>query len=210
MKYFLDLFHTYYLIVRFHIRHAKTILDVGCGNGHFMSILNKNKKFYVIGIELFSPYIRQASSLGVFKRIIKKDIRKISYPKNSFDVVLCSQVIEHLKKKDGLALINKMKAIAKDKVIIGTPNGHLHQDTYDGNALQKHLSRWTVNDFRKLGFSVYGQSLKIIYGEEGFLDNYLEKSYLEKIIGVIISYIASPLVYFFPSLGAQLICVYSK
>lgn len=196
---------SYPWIVRHHIEDEKKILDVGCGDGAFMAILNRDKKYKVTGVDLFGPYLKKAKSLGVYQKVIKKDIRKINFKKNSFDVVICSQVIEHLNKKDGLVLISKIKQIAP-KVIIGTPNGRFSQEEYDENRLQQHRSAWNSQDFEKLGFKVYGQGLKLIYGEDGLMSKFGSNTLINFLLSIT-SYCLSPIVYFIPDLGAHIIAV---
>lgn len=182
------------------------VLDVGCGNGDFFAQVNFDKIYEAVGVELFDPYIDAARRVGAYKKIIKKDVRKIDFPELSFDTVLCSQVIEHVTKKEGDALIILMEKIATKRIIIGTPNGHYHQESYDGNHLQEHKSHWSVADFQKKGYHVYGQGLKYIYGEEGLLQKYGNNLVIKYML-FLLSYITGPIIYFFPTLSAQLIAV---
>lgn len=199
---------TYPWIVRKKLDGSKNILDIGCGDGKFMSKVNFDHRFKIIGIDLFDPYIKKAKNTGVYAKVIKRDIRKINYEPVSFEVVHASQTIEHLNKKDAIELIKKMEKIASDKVIIGTPNGHFEQGVYDKNRLQRHLSSWTVDDFNKLGYKCYGQALKIIYGEEGLIQReYLKNITMVRYFLYIISYLFSFLSYYFPRLGAHIIAV---
>lgn len=197
---------TYPWIIKYHMKDIKKVLDLGCGDGSFMAILNKNKEYKVTGVELFEPYLNKAKRLGVYKRLIKKDIRKRTFKKGSFDVLLCSQVIEHLEKEEGLKLIPDFQQIAA-KVIIGTPNGHFSQEGYDKNHLQRHKSTWSVEDFEKMGFKVYGQGLKIIYGEDGLLTKTICKNIFIKTFLYAISYATSIIVYFMPRLAAHIIAI---
>ncbi len=168
---------TYPWIIKRHLTECKNILDVGCGNGSFMAKINSGKSFNATGVDLFEPYVKKARSLNVYKKVIKKDVMKINFKSGNFDAVHTSQLIEHLEKKEGLKLIEKMEKIAKRKVVIGTPNGHFHQDEYDRNILQKHKSSWSVEDFTKLGYTCYGQAIKFIYGEKGLLNTNIAKKF---------------------------------
>lgn len=198
---------TYPWIFRMHLSGAKTLLDVGSGNGEFMQVINYDNKFAATGVELYPEYIKKSKTFGVYKKVIKQDIRKIKFSKKSFDAVISSQVIEHLKKKEGILHIKLMEKIARKKVVIGTPNGHFHQEEYDNNPLQEHQSHWGIADFQKLNYQVYGQGLKFIYGEHGLLANHIFKLLPLRLLAYLISYIASPLVYFSPHLAAHIIAV---
>lgn len=197
-------------IVRSNLRYEKTLLDVGSGNGRFMQRINWDKKFEVIGIELFDVYIRQAKATRLYEKVLKEDIGKLTFEKNSFDAVLASQIVEHFTKPDALRIIKKIEEFARHTIVICTPNGHFHQEAYDGNNLQKHLSSWSPQDFRKLGYRVYGQGLKLVYGEDGLLHTFLGKILLTRISIFVFSYLMSPFVYYFPQYGTYLIAVKKK
>ena len=201
---------SYPFIIRFNLKRTKTLLDAGSGNGRFMTEINWDKKYRVVGVDLFDAYIRQANATKLYYKILKQDIRKLNFKKNSFDAVLASQIVEHFTKTDALKVIKKMEECAKYTIIISTPNGHFRQEAYDGNDLQEHLSSWSPPDFRKLGYSVYGQGLKLIYGEEGLIHTFLGKFFPTRILIFTFSYLMSPFVYYFPQYGTYLIGVKRK
>ena len=199
---------TYPWIVKRNITSSSSILDIGSGDGKFMThILKNDRTIKLYGVDLFDPYIKQAKRSKVYKKIFKQDVRKIKFPERGFDIVLASQIVEHLKKNDSYSLIKSMERIAKDKVIIGTPNGYFPRGTFENNELQRHHSAWTAEDFRKLGYKVYGQSTKFIYGKRGLINSKPAKNLLVRSILFIISYILSPITYFLPQYSAHLIAV---
>ena len=155
---------SYYGIVCQEVGNAPlNILNVGCGNGIFMSVLNSKRKHQVTGVDIFPPYLRQAKKTGVYNRLITQDINKLTFPDKSFDIVICNHVIEHLKKNEGLKLLKCFEKIARKKIIVVTPVGFLEQDERDDNKHQRHLSSWFPHDFSKLGYKVIGQRLNIYY-----------------------------------------------
>src|SRR3989344_1175191 len=199
---------TYPWIIKKHLTSGSSILDIGCGDGKFIAhIIKKDPTIRLYGVDLFDPYIDTARESRDYKKIFKQDVRKIKFPKRSFDIVLASQVVEHLKKDDALSLIKNMENIASMKVIIGTPNGYFPRGEFENNKLQKHLSAWNVTDFKKLGYTVYGQSAKIVYGKRGLINSKPAKNLLVRSILFIISYILSPITYFLPQYSAHLIAV---
>lgn len=134
---------------------ADSILDVGCGFNSYVQFLNK--RMYRVGVDLFDPYLEKSRKAGIHNEYFKQDIRNLeNFKDNSFDVVYSSDVIEHLTKDEGMAMIRAMERIARKRVIISTPNGHRHQEEYDGNELQEHKSAWNAREFRALGFRVAG------------------------------------------------------
>jgi GT2 family glycosyltransferase len=200
---------TYPWIFKKEIQGAKSILDMGCGDGSFMTLITQNvAKKKITGVELFNSYIQKANLTGTYYKIIKSDIKKIYLHKNVFDTIVASQVIEHITKDEGILLIQKMEKIAKSKVIIGTPNGFFHrEESIENNHWQKHHSGWVISDFRQRGYKVYGQGLNFIYKQHGLIDHPLFQRSAARYCLIILSYILSPIVYFYPELSAHIIAV---
>lgn len=201
---------TYQAIIRQNLGRVKNVLDIGSGDGRFMQLINWDKKYHVTGVELFEPYVKKSKKTGLYEKILKQDIKKLNIENNAFDAVLSSQVVEHFTKKDGIAMIKNMEKWAKDVVLIGTPRGHFHQEPYDGNELQRHLSEWSVEDFEKLGFQVYGQGLKYVYGQGGLLESWMGRFLPTRLLLFGFSYLLSPITYFFPKQSTYLVAVKKK
>ena len=87
-----------------------TVISLGCGMG-FAEVSPKWK--HLTGVDIFD--YRGAS----VDKFIQHDIRKIKkiVSGKSFDLVLCLDIIEHLKRKDGLKLIKDAEAISKKAVV---------------------------------------------------------------------------------------------
>src|SRR5260221_4666297 len=91
----------------------KTILDIGCGTGVPMEILNSDGKFIATGVDVYKPYLQQCRQKGIYKKVVEMDVRKLTFKSKSFDTVICFHLIEHLTRQEGKALVKKMEAIAK-------------------------------------------------------------------------------------------------
>jgi len=200
---------SYSWILRHQMGGSRTVLDLGCGDGALMSFLNKDKRYQVTGIDLFRPDLKKAKETGVYSKLIYGDIRKLKIKKNSFDLVFSSQVIEHLEKKEAVALIKILEKIAKKKLVLGTTNGFFPFERIEGNdnnPLQVHKSGWSIKEFKKMGYEVYGQGIGAIYKPGGLGHRVI---YLRLFL-YIFSYLLSPLIYFYPNLSAYLIAVKRK
>jgi 2-polyprenyl-3-methyl-5-hydroxy-6-metoxy-1,4-benzoquinol methylase len=137
-----------------------TVLDVGCG---YNSPLKHCEHAWSLGIDLFDGYLQASERAGIHSEYMKTDATTVEFEPDSFDVVLCAQVIEHLTRDDAWRLMEKMEAWARRKVIITTPNGFLPKDACHDNIHQEHLSGWTADDLRQRGYSVKGISgMKVI------------------------------------------------
>lgn len=187
----------FYLIKE--LKDCESVLDLGCGNNSPLKFVNCK---YKVGVDIFKPYIEESKKRKIHHKYIKKDIRKVDFKKKSFDAVVAWDVIEHLSKEEGINLIKKMEKWAKKKIIIYTPNGFLNQKFFDKNKFQEHKSGWSVNDFRKLGFIVYGMhGIKFLRGERASIKLKPIKFWL------FISNISQKITYHFPCIAFQLLAV---
>jgi len=193
-----------FIIQRILPRGRLKILDLGCGKGDAAYALNDEKQHFFTGIDIFEKYITICKKSGLYEKVLKRDLKKLSLPKNSYDVTIILQVLEHLKKADAKRLITDTEKFSRKAVIISIPNGNCKQDEYDNNPYQKHLSTWTPPELRGLGFKVYGQGLKYVYGDKTFVGR---QASLFRLGLAAMSVILAPIVFFYPNMAAQLIAV---
>lgn len=149
------------------LKNCSSILDLGCG---FKSpIKNLPKTFYSVGVDIYKPSIEISKKSKIHDKYYNMNVLNIGkkFKKKSFDCVMALSVIEHLEKIDGYKLIKLMENIAKEKIIIQVPNGELHQTPHAGNnPYQSHISDWSAEEMKSLGFKVTGVSgLKFLKGE---------------------------------------------
>ncbi len=195
--------HTHYNMAIQALEGAGTkVLDVACGNGKFMSMLNADHHLDVTAVDIFPPYLKKAKATGVYSKLVKSDIRKLPFKAGQFDICFCSQAIEHLSKSEGFAFMGQLEKIARKRVVIITPAGDLPQDPYDGNKYQRHLSTWHASDFIERGYHVRGQGLKCLYGTGNAVKKWGFISYLF----AFLSLLAGPLLNIFPDLGVYIFC----
>lgn len=71
----------------------KKILDAGSGEGFFLASLNCKEK---IGVELSQKRIDKALKLFPELKVKLADVKELPFEDNSFDVILCSEVLEHV------------------------------------------------------------------------------------------------------------------
>jgi 2-polyprenyl-3-methyl-5-hydroxy-6-metoxy-1,4-benzoquinol methylase len=98
--------HTKHRHTRYHeffiarVRPGERVLDVGCGNGAVAYDLAKRAEAEVVGIELLPENIAQAQTCYQHPRVrfMVGDALK-SLPDEHFDVVILSNVLEHLKAR---------------------------------------------------------------------------------------------------------------
>lgn len=205
----IDLPFTYSWLIKRSVNKAiKTILELGCGRGYFGDLVNENLRYQITGVEIFQPYVAECKEKGKYSKVIKGDIsRKLPFKNKSFDAAVCLQTIEHLERQAGLTLIDEMERIAKNLVVISTPNGSCLQEEYDDNEHQRHLSAWRPSDFVKRGYRVFGIGLKWVYGEHSCVNAQVE---LIKFPLYFLSFLMNPMSNKFPKLACQIVAVKRK
>ncbi|MDD5489636.1 MAG: class I SAM-dependent methyltransferase [Candidatus Moranbacteria bacterium] len=150
------LFPTTVFCLRKNLNDCESVLDLGCGPSSPLRFC-KNVK-HSTGVEIFKPYLEESKRRKIHNEYFEKKVEDMDFPENSFDAVVMIEVLEHLPKDAGLAMLEKAEKWARKKVIVSTPNGYLEQSPYDGNPFQKHLSGWDIEMMKKLGFRCRGLS----------------------------------------------------
>ena len=115
-------------------RRSNNILDVGCGSGHFLKVTIE-MGWSAHGTEIASSALEQLSRLGIHSFCGK--LESANYSAEFFDVVYCSEVIEHLT--DPTTLLCEIARVMR-------PGGLLYLTTPNFNSLSRRLlgSKWRV------------------------------------------------------------------
>jgi len=100
-------------IVKKYIKPGDTILEVGIGNGFVYNFL----KDY-LGFQISSVDINPELNADITDNIINPS----SVSENSFDLVTCFEVLEHMPFEDSIKAINNICQIARKHVLISIPD----------------------------------------------------------------------------------------
>jgi SAM-dependent methyltransferase len=101
---------------------ARTVLDIGSGNGSQLAIPLSDAGFDVIAIDTDEKSIARGNGLTNKVRFIHGDLSAL--PVAPFDAVILSEVLEHLHDPEAL-LREAMKYMAPDGLMVVTvPNGY--------------------------------------------------------------------------------------
>lgn len=103
------------------INKNSSVLEIGCGDGSFMEVLQQEFECKIIGLDIANRALSIAKQKGL--RVRKWDIEKpFPFPKNSFDLIISRQVIEHIYDPDSM-LDNVGKVLKKEGTLfLTTPN----------------------------------------------------------------------------------------
>lgn len=141
------------------------ILDLGCGRGKWGYLLKvdywytkagrgKNKLNYVVGTDLHPKYLGFVKHHRVYDSLVLCDARYLPFRSHVFDTVLLLEVIEHMVKNEGVKSLKEAERVAGRLVLVSTPSFFMRQEAKDANVFQKHLSKWTIKDLIKQGYSI--------------------------------------------------------
>jgi ubiquinone biosynthesis O-methyltransferase len=108
------------LILKF-VGHRRKVLDVGCCNGLISELIARNDN-EVYGVDISENVLEAARSRGIKAYKVDLECEELPFPANYFDVVVASEVVEHLFNTDNF--LRKIKHVLKNegKLIITTPN----------------------------------------------------------------------------------------
>lgn len=141
-------------------KNAHQILDIGFGQGYFEEVVVKKRKdINITGIDISSSAVRRANRK--FKgKYIQGDLRKIkkNFTKDSFDVILAIEVIEHISPKNIFNFFFDANYLLKPngRLIISTPlNEHLRDTKENKSGHVRDYSTGVISEeLRESGFSV--------------------------------------------------------
>lgn len=171
------------------LESAKNILEIGCGDGHFLELLKKSGGHKrLVGLEFNSQAIISARNKGfeVQSEMVETFARN-SENAGAFDAVASFQVLEHVKNPRAF-LESCLKCLKKGGLlVVAVPNddGFIKFATNDIlNVPPHHISRWNESVIEYLA-KKYG--LKLISFQTEPVAEYHKKGYRMAVLKKYIS-----------------------
>lgn len=132
-----------------------SILDVGCGEGFFLfnnRNLVKGKTCYALDYD--EVEVNDAKKNLPFCNVSTGDIYNLKFEDNSFDLVTCTEVMEHLEEPE--KALKELKRVTKKNLIISVPNEPIWrilnmargQFLSDLGNTPGHLNHWSSGKFK--------------------------------------------------------------
>jgi hypothetical protein len=133
-----------------------SVLDVGIGFGKLGVLVREYLECWygrctpdawqiqLEGIESFDGY-RNALWSSMYNRVHVGDARLLVDELPRFDVAVCCDVIEHMDKPSGLALLRALAGKCQT-LLLTTPISFWAQGAENGNPYEIHRSLWTPDD----------------------------------------------------------------
>lgn len=157
-------------LVQSYIGKDDTVLDVGCGIMQATTdVLNGKKSFlgkrdilqckHLLGIDPHRDYLKQACKIFP---TVQMDIKELDrFVDNSFDVVICLDVLEHIELDAAKWALHQMERIARKRVIVYTPSTfHKNEENatdawgMGANSLQLHRCFLEPHILKARGYEV--------------------------------------------------------
>jgi len=132
---------------------CSSILDIGCGVGIKLNKLIADFKIEIVGIDSIGAvkYCEENYNFGDFYSInFDRTNNSELLPNKRFDLILCSEVIEHLSDPDNLLSFIKRFSDMNTLIIISTPerdNTRGKRCYYSTNKY--HVREWNLDEFKK-------------------------------------------------------------
>lgn len=133
------------------------ILDVGCGEGFTLKKLEEKKIGKANeGIDYSEEAIKIGKNIYPSLKIMSGNVYDLNYPDNSFDIVLCTEVLEHLDDPD--RAVDELKRVSSKYILFSVPNEPFFTvvNLLRGKYLKtlgrhpEHINLWSVYGIERL------------------------------------------------------------
>lgn len=118
---------------------SKNVLEVGCGGGFLAKKLAQNNDVTAVDIYL-SDNLKKLEKNNL--RFVQSSAENLSFPDKSFDVVVCTHTLEHVRNIQ--KTLSELRRLARSRIIIVVPkerpyfhcpNLHIHFFPYEFSLL---------------------------------------------------------------------------
>jgi len=156
---------------------VRNVLDVGCGNGSFLnSLLNR---YQTVGLDFTKESLKHVRTNKVYG-----DISELPFGAQSFDLVTCLEVLEHLSYETFCKALEQLQRVARKYIIISVPNNedlnyalvicpvcrccynaHRHVRSFGPGNLKTLLHRFQLLELKEIGpLRPYPRYNRALYG----------------------------------------------
>jgi ubiquinone/menaquinone biosynthesis C-methylase UbiE len=133
---------------------AESVFDAGCGEAHIMSQFLKPKFKEIYGADLDIESINFVKKTEPSFAVFASNIQDIPFADNSFDLVLCLEVLEHVG--DPQRALAEIHRVTRRYALLSVPNepfwriGNMARGAYleDWGNTPEHINHWSVWGFR--------------------------------------------------------------
>ena len=133
----------------FDFQKVKSFCDVGCATGHLINEVKRSFPYCKVrGYEYFQ-YHKDASPSTITEEIVIHDMRDPISENDKFDIVLCTEVGEHIDPAYTSAFLENLKKLTGKYLIMSwSDSGGEHDRANDPN--HQHLNPMKFEQFREM------------------------------------------------------------
>jgi SAM-dependent methyltransferase len=138
----------YWVSTMIDLLQPSSVLDIGAGAGKYGRMIRaKSNPTRITAIEIDPIYVEQFRLRELYDEVILADATcLIKQPRIRYDLVMIGDCIEHMRKSDGIDLLNFL--IYRSGYICIVYPDRFVQDDWEGHAAEAHISTWSEQDFR--------------------------------------------------------------
>jgi hypothetical protein len=154
--------------------HPKIFLDLGAGAGKYgLMAKGINSSIKTIAVEIEKDYLKKFNLHSIYNEVWNIPLINLinyKYLNLNFDVIMAGDVLEHLRKSEGIDLLNFL--IYRSKwIIVKFPYRYL-QNAVDDYVSEAHISVWTESDFISFERTrMYSKDMQRLIILRGYLEN---------------------------------------
>jgi ubiquinone/menaquinone biosynthesis C-methylase UbiE len=136
---------------------ATTILDVGCGEGYTIErLVSADSDLPIQGLDYDLPALIQAKQNNPHIFYQMGDMRQLPFAADSFELVLCLEVLEHLP--DPFPALEELRRVSSRLCLISVPDEpfFMLSNLLRGRNIHawgndpEHLHKWTAAQFIRM------------------------------------------------------------
>jgi ubiquinone/menaquinone biosynthesis C-methylase UbiE len=133
-------------VFKYHITSARSLLDMGCGDGTLWTRYFSNNTEIVIGIDivLFHEW-KEVNKMNI--QFLRGDARFLPFRSKAFDVVFEKDVLHHVNNPE--RIICEMKRVAKKRIVLVEANRY-HPFSFFWMVMLRGHKHFTLSQFMKL------------------------------------------------------------
>lgn len=133
-------------------KNPMSVLDIGIGFGKFGFLAREytdvrlgryfNRQTRIDGIEIFEKYVTPLQQ-QIYDNIYIGNAIEILPTLDNYDMIICSDMLEHVNEKDGVFLLDAIAKKSRFSMIV-TPIHVMEQEALYNNEYEKHISAWSM------------------------------------------------------------------
>jgi len=132
---------------------ARSVADVGCAEGYVLERLQRHPQMVCAGADVDLAALQRGRQEDPRPRLQQMSVYNIAYPSQSFEMVLCLEVLEHLN--DPARALAELKRVSRRYVLLSVPHEPFFQmaNLLRGKNLSRlgndpeHVNHWSQRGF---------------------------------------------------------------